>query len=204
MNTDTLEARLRKLEKQNRLLTTSLLLGVLLVACTSAMIVKQGSLFSSEVRANRFVLIDSNDKEIGFWETSKGLPRFVFGSNASSPAVYLVENTKDAALILRSPNSSQASITSRDEKGSVSLTGGNGVEDGSVNIGGGVISGMTIVGSKKGKYVLAPSATEIARYEDTKGKTRFQWTPTTLFMNGENLIFGDINGKPILTLPNKP
>lgn len=110
MNTATdplveIQARLRRVERHNRILLT-LCAGIAgLVLFTAA----EDNHAQSEVRAHRFVLVSDKDKPTAYWASTNGYPVMVFtGTNVvqrpeDSP-VYLAGSPDGVVLYLNGPS----------------------------------------------------------------------------------------------------
>jgi hypothetical protein len=110
MNTTTdplaeIQARLRRVERHNRILLT-LCAGITgLVLFTAA----ENNRAEGEVKAHRFVLEDDKDKPTAYWASTNGYPILVFtGTNAvqrpeDSP-VYLAGSPDGVVLYLNGPS----------------------------------------------------------------------------------------------------
>ena len=98
-----IQGRLRRVERQNRLLLTFCLGVVGLVLFTA-----ERKCVEPEVRSSRFVLVDQDDRPIGYWGSTNGYPVLVFtGTNAvpnpeASP-VYLAGASNGAVFYLNGP-----------------------------------------------------------------------------------------------------
>jgi len=96
-----IQARLRKVERQNRLLLT-LCCGVIGIAVLTAGTSKW---FAPEIRAMQFVLVDGKDKPIAYWGATNGYPVLVFnGKNEvqrpESNPVYLAGSSNGVVMYL--------------------------------------------------------------------------------------------------------
>lgn len=89
----TIEERLRKLERQNRLLIGTV--AAICVACTGAIItgcVTPGHAANAtpkEVRAKRFVLVDGNGETMGMWGMEKDAQVLRFGDSPNTQRLLL-------------------------------------------------------------------------------------------------------------------
>lgn len=207
-----LETRLRKLEKQNRLLTTSLLLGVLLVACTSAMITRQPLLSTSEIRANRFVLVDSKDREIGTWTSEDGYASLTFDRDQrrrggyGRAALRLQENREGAELTLTSNSSDQASLTVKDrQEASLQLYRHHPSGCGDhVLLLAAPTPTVQITAENKARLSLSTGTSQVLKYRDSMDQLRLSLLEDSVNLKDSRLNFLDRSDKPLLTLPGNP
>ena len=105
-----IQARLRRVERQNRILLT-LCLGITgLVVLTAA----ENRHVEKEIRAHRFVLVDDKENPTAYWASTNSQPVMVFtGTNAvprpeDSP-VYLAGTPAGAVMYLNGPSPGPAS-----------------------------------------------------------------------------------------------
>ncbi len=208
MNTDitSLEARLRKLEKQNRLLITSLVLGVGLLIFTAATPSQPADPKATvaEVRAMRIVLVDSKNQEVGVWEADRsGLPSFVMGTTAGHPAIRLEQTSDGASFRLTPPN---AEFSSWDVTNVTSVLLLRGKDPVTAKTGSLVLNGTSnptayLLNANGAKIEIKPgSPYPLASF---RGDNTYDWfiTSEALSLNGIKLKLNDYNGKPIKELP---
>jgi hypothetical protein len=192
-----LESRLRKLERQNRLLLACLMAGIVVAACTSATLSAP-----TEMRSQRFVLVDSGGKEVGWWEADPaGFPRFSQGTNRNLPAIQMAQLKEGPHVALHANNSNSHWII---EKGEVKLLLNGEINSqghSSVSLRAGKASGIAIASPAQGRLDVEPQ-----RLSFRKPKASLPWVGlngdnNSLELNGVKLKLNDPAGKPIQELP---
>jgi hypothetical protein len=211
-----LETRLAKLERRNRLLVVTLAAASAIGIFTAAKTASQSASFS-EVRADRFVLLDQTGKEVGVWSTSNGKsPSLAMGSS-DLKRIELYENVNENA-------------NGREVFGNLTLRGSQGQE---------IFVNTTIVGPHielHGRKIDRPKRSLARISSDTNGQIQlsnslgsflwlsssedsrnpaigyswrnrkpWQWSFTMydVTFNGAKLNLNDRDGKPILVLPDQ-
>jgi hypothetical protein len=205
------ESRLRKLERQNRILISTLLLGVVLAACTSGMTGKQSAFANSEVRAGRFILVDSENREIGTWTSVDGYASLTFDRDRrlgryGRSAVRLQEE-KDGAMLEVVSNSGDYAKLSVDDREQSMLDLVRNYPAGSTShvlLKAAASPTLMITAGDQSRVSLKTGDSRILTYSDHEKVARFTVLEDSVVLRNARMNFLDRAGGPLLTLPANP
>jgi hypothetical protein len=210
-NTDTfiaIEARLAKLERRNRLLVVCLT-AVIGIAVFTAAKAPLEIVTASEVRANRFVLLDQGGKEVGVWNTPNGkTPTLAMGSS-DLKRIELFENEGFGNLFLRGSKEQEILVNTGVSGPSIALYGRNEQRtkrslarissdtNGQIELRNYLRTTLRLSSSE---HASTP-AIEFLWRDLTPARWAFTMYDVTL--NGARLNLNNREGKPILVLPEQ-
>ena len=201
---DAFEARLNKLERRNRILVACLAASVGIGIFTAAKTPSE-PLIVSEIRTQRFVLLDSNGREVGRWETDDdGYPGISMTRGRFEPHFELTEGPRGWRFDLNSYKDGRMYCQVFPEGSSLKLKGKDDELDGQSELSLSALrhSSASFIAPNRARIAISPSG-PWPIYSMKPGDNDKDWyfTRGSLNFNGLKLHLNDANGDPIQTLP---
>jgi hypothetical protein len=199
-----LESRIAKLERRNRLLTTSLAAALAIGVFTAAKTASQPGSFS-EVKANKLILLDDRGREVGTWGTDAGgYPYFELRRSPYSNFLKLVDRENGPYLVIRNTNGGKTSLDAHSNGSSLSLQGPPGTASG-ISLSANSNPSISTTHPNRAKVTISPGVGfPLTSYKTGGNQNDWQFTDGSLWLNGMGIRLNNANGDPIQVLPQHP
>lgn len=197
-----LESRLAKLERRNRLLTACLAAALAIGVFTAAKTASQPGSFS-EVRANRFMLLDEKGRQVGEWAATNGYPELVMRTDLYGSKLRLGEDKDGNYLRMHHKSGSDYQLATSATGTGFSMGGPAGTGSYASLVTYRQRSGFSMTAPNRAQIQVSPGDYPIESIKPGGLEKDWYFTRGSLNLNGMNLYLRRADGSLIQTLPER-